>query len=78
MTSPAGEDYVSVCFPSEQMCNSTVGQSRTHLDGLDCSTRTLQKRAALLASTSAQELADLARDGYKKAAAGLENECYVH
>ena len=78
VTSPAGEDYVSVCFPSEQMCNSTVGQSRAHLDGLDCSTRTLQKRAALLASTSAQELADLARDGYKKAAAGLENECYVH
>ncbi len=78
VTSPAGEDYVSVCFPSEQVCNSTVGQSRAHLDGLDCSTRTLQKRAALLASTSAQELADLARDGYKKAAAGLENECYVH
>ena len=76
--SPAGEDYVSVCFPSEQICNSTVGESRTHLSDLDCSTRILQKRAALLASTSAQELADLARDGFKKAATGLENECYAH
>ena len=76
--SPAGEDYISVCFPSEQMCNSTVAQARAHVSGLDCSTRTLLKRAELLASTSAQELADLARDGYKKAAAGLENECYVH
>ena len=45
---------------------------------IDCSTRTLQKRAALLSSTNAQELADLARDGYQKAAAGLENPCYEH
>ena len=78
VTSPAGEDYFSVCFPSEQMCNDTVAQSRAHLGGLDCSTRTLQKRAALLSSTNAQELADLARDGYQKAAAGLENPCYEH
>ncbi len=78
VTSPAGEDYVSVCFPSEEMCNSTVAQARAHVSDLDCSTRILLKRAALLASTSAKELADLARDGYKKAAAGLENECYAH
>ena len=78
VTSPAGEDYFSVCFPSEQMCNDTVAQSRAHLGGLDCSTRTLQKRAALLSSTNAQELADLARDGYQKAATGLENPCYEH
>ena len=76
--SPAGEDYVSVCFPSAQMCNGTVAEARVHLSGLDCSTRILQKRAALLASTAAQELADLARDGYDKAAAGLENECFAH
>ena len=66
------------CNSIKQMCNSTVAQSGAHLDGLDCSTRALQKRAALLNSTNAQELADLTRDGYQKAAAGLENPCYEH
>lgn len=78
VTSPAGEDYVSVCFSSEQICASTVDESRVHLAGLDCSTRVLKKRATLLGSTNAHELADQARDGYQKAAVGLENSCYVH
>ena len=76
--SPASEDYVSVCFPDEAMCNDTVAEARAHLGGLDCSTRILQKRAALLASSSAVELADLARDGYQKASTGLQNQCYAH
>ncbi len=77
VTSPAGEDYFSVCFPSAQSCNDTVAESRAHLSGLNCSTRALQKRATLLNSTNAQELADLAREGYQKAVTGLENPCYA-
>ncbi|MFQ5568907.1 MAG: hypothetical protein ACE5G0_04480 [Rhodothermales bacterium] len=73
VTPPAGDQYIGLCFSSEQTCNNSVGKVNEHLNGLDCSTRILQKRAELLASTSAQDLADLAREGFQYMATGLSN-----
>ncbi len=73
VTPPAGDDYIGICFTSVPMCNSTVAETTTSLTELDCSTRVLENRAALLNSTSAQELADLAREGYDHMALGLDN-----
>ena len=79
VTPPAGEDYIGICFSSEQTCNNTVGQTTANVNSLDCSTRVLEKRADLLGSTAAHELATLAREGYENMNTGLANAtCIVY
>ena len=79
VTPPAGDDYIGLCFSSEQTCNRTVVETIANVASLDCSTRVLQKRADLLGSNTAHELATLARDGYQYMAAGLEDAtCIVY
>lgn len=73
VTPPAGDDYIGICFTSAPTCTSTVAQTTADLTELDCSTRVIEKRALLLGSTSAQELAAQAREGYVNMALGLEN-----
>lgn len=79
VTPPAGDDYIGLCFSNEQTCNSTVAQTTANVNSLDCSTRVLEKRATLLSSTAAHELATLAREGYQNMNTGLEDTtCIVY
>lgn len=72
-TPPAGTDYIGTCFSSEQACQQTIASTSGNLDRFDCATRILQHRAALLGSTNAEELANLARDGYESLAVGVQS-----
>ena len=71
VAAPGGTEYVGTCFPEAAACEATLDRTAANLPQLDCSTRLLQKRAVLLGSSKATELADLARDGYQSLEAGL-------
>lgn len=78
VTPPSGSKYVSICFSETQSCEDNVNRAIEHVESLDCTTRLLQKRAELLDSSTAQELADLAREGYDNLNEGLSNaQCYA-
>ena len=72
-TPPAGADYIGICFPDVATCEASVAATTDNLPSFDCATRLLQKRAALLGSTTATELADLARDGYVTMESAVQN-----
>lgn len=79
VTSPTGDRYVGQCFSSTPTCNRAITETLRDLTLIDCTTRVLQRRAALLGSSSAQELADEARTSYESLAFGIDNAvCLAH
>jgi tetratricopeptide (TPR) repeat protein len=70
-TPPGGTDYIGTCFTNAQSCENTIASTAANLSRFDCSTRIFQKRAELLDSSNAEELANLAREGYESLEVGV-------
>ena len=70
-TPPGGADYIGTCFTNAQSCENTIASTAANLSRFDCSTRIFQKRAELLDSSNAEELANLAREGYESLEVGV-------
>lgn len=70
-TPPGGADYIGTCFTNAQSCEDTITSTTANLSRFDCATRIFQKRAELLDSSNAEELADLAREGYESLEVGV-------
>lgn len=70
-TPPGGADYIGTCFTNAQSCEDTIASTAANLSRFDCSTRIFQKRAELLDSSNAEELANLAREGYESLEVGV-------
>jgi hypothetical protein len=67
-------DFVGFCFADLASCESTVAWIQANVGSMECVTRLLEKRAALLGNgTTAQELALTARDAYDRMIDGLQN-----
>lgn len=73
---PNGSSYIGLCFPDAGVCMNTKNRVSSNLGSIDCATRLLQKRAALMGSTTATDMANLARDGYISLSSGLgDTQC---
>lgn len=68
-------DYVSICLPDESTCQAGTTKIKKQIGKIQCSALVLDRRAKLLGSSTAQELADLVAFWRGALEGGVDEPC---